>query len=281
MARQRLGSQKKKDWSRMQHIMAWGIIAGIIAILVLVVMVLRRPFLQMEPLTISGNEIVSDGDIYNELNTILDTYWMGLVPRTSIFAFTAARIQEHLQESLPRLDDISVRRTGLRTATIRLTEYLPAYLWCHEEESEIEGCYYVGRDGFVFSPAPSFSDYVFVKFYDELYEGSPLRTFVFSEEDFSSIIDVRRRLERIDVHMYYARQGEARDYRIGISHIGDHVMGSDAYIYINLNMSLDETMRALEIVLAQDRFQSRLDAGDVLEYIDIRFEGRVLFKFRE
>lgn len=279
MPRERLGSKKKKTISRTTHILTWALIGSIVVLLVLIVLVLRRPFLQMNTPDIQGNDIVKDHDIQFIVDEHFQSYWMGLIPRSSIFAFPKKRIEASLAEQLPRLDTIAIGRIGLREFRIRVTEYLPAYLWCQEHEGHVDTCYYVGRDGYVFSDAPYFSDYVYLKFYDETRSDAPLREFVFTEEEFLTLIELRNQLTMRGIHIYQVRAGDARDFSLSLAYINDYLMGVESELMINLALPLEETLRTIDIIIDQERFINRLDNGDVLDYIDVRFERRALYKF--
>ncbi|MCD8495173.1 MAG: hypothetical protein LRY46_03710 [Candidatus Pacebacteria bacterium] len=159
----RVRMQEKQEASLRTNIV-FGVLnlCALIVVGILLVMVLRRPFLQIESVTFIGNTMIAEYELRRVTDPLLEEKWLGLVPRTSLLFVPKRRMRTLLPDRISRIEEIRIERNGLRHIVISLREYAPAYLWCTYTETESttmrtsEICWYVARDGYVFARAPLF-----------------------------------------------------------------------------------------------------------------------------
>lgn len=192
-----------------------------------------------------------------------------VIPNDSFFFYPEQQIRMKVMEAYPRIKSLSVVRNGFTGLSLSSVDRETAFLWCGLPEEVGGECYEADTHGFIFMSAQEFgttSTHLLVRGYLEAgtsTEMYPLRsrvigfehlpkilTFTQSLEAFGTPIDVASiRADEVDL---YARSGTRITY----------VLGHEA-------QALKDARAALPALNLMD--------GSV-EYIDLRFDGKVYLK---
>ncbi len=239
------------------------------------VYVLWRPALRVQNISIAGFDASTLEPIVKD--TLSGTYaW--ILPHDSIFFFSALRIRGAVMNAYPDIATVSVSRTGFDSIKIETTERVSAFDWCGSSaDTAITTCYSTDEEGFIFAQSlagipddgASTTPHT-LRVYAPLdsaavldSSGTPIHSFVQNP----SVIPAALRLERAivslgaNVSSLQIRNDEADFFLVSGTRI-TYVLGHEE--------------QAAQ--LAATAFpQINLNDGSV-NYVDLRFDGKVYFK---
>ena len=250
-----------------------GLIALVIVFIIAggLIYLLWRPEIRITSVDASGSEYATSIQKI-AADKLSGTYW-GIFPRNSFFLYPERSIRAAILEAHPGVSSVSISRSGFDSITIGTSERVAAFHWCGSPESPSTSCYQADAEGFVFAPAPfesASSTSPTLRVYATLVSESdsadyPLRTNVVGAEQIPDILRFSRAIKSlgIPVHSIAIRGDEAdlfvpHETRVTyvIGHEEEAAKGASA-AFPNLNL---------------------MDGS--LEYVDLRFDGKVYLKRR-
>jgi len=205
------------------------------------------------------------------------------LPKTNIFLLPKKEIEEELALNHREFKDLEMKVKENFTFEISLTERKPEYLWCGEEFSlttPIDQCFFMDDTGFIFSEAPYFSGDVYFKFFGKVAQReNPLGVF-FLPETFEKVNLFRETLEKINlkpVSFSSLPDGEMEFYLASFSstlELPPRIIFKTETDFLKLAENLQT---ALETEPLLTEFKNKYA---FLEYLDLRFDNRVYYKFK-
>ncbi|HQU07930.1 MAG: hypothetical protein B7X04_03050 [Parcubacteria group bacterium 21-54-25] len=159
----RLGMRRRRARLRLFSVLlALGIFLGI-----LVVIGLWQPSVRIEHIAITSG----DTGLVPSVQQALTGTYAGIVPRNSIFFFSAASVRDAVLAADPTIAAVSVTRTGLNAIAVTPDSRTPLARWCGVAQTEMPtdtllqdiapsttgSCYLFDSTGFLYAstPAPS------------------------------------------------------------------------------------------------------------------------------
>lgn len=249
---------------------------GVLLFASLVVGAAHIPVLQVQTVTVSGTDAVDADELQNAAQRELSGAYAFVFPRANTLIYPQEKITQTLAEAFPRLKDIAVRRAALAAIEVSVSEHSPHGIWCGEERAEgsaQETCYFLGKNGELYARAPSFSDDVYLRFYGTLAEG---------EAEAGKGVYLSGPVFQ-KMHTLVSRIGERGFEVVAVTQPNDvdaHIHFADgSFVKVNKQRSVTETMKSIQATLNADAFIAEREAGNTLQYIDVRFEDRVFYKF--
>lgn len=251
---------------------------GLIALVIFVVVAgaliyaLWRPEIRITKVDASTSEYASSLESIAK-EKLVGAYWH-IFPRDSFFLYPERQIRAAILEAHPGISAVSISRTGFDSISLSTSERVVAFNWCGTPESpDGASCYQADAEGFVFSAAP-FEDasttIPTLRVYATLVSESdspeyPLRTHVVGAERIPDILRFSRAIKSLGIPVHsiairgdeadlYVPEGTRVTYVIG--HEEEAAKGASAS-FPNLNL---------------------MDGS--LEYVDLRFDGKVYLKRR-
>lgn len=259
---------------------------------------------QIVQLNVRGTQGELENQIRESAQSMLQEKVMWVFPKSNTFLFPKHTLYQQIIDSYPKVLSVEVTKTGLKTLTIDVVERKAHSLWCsgvppHLTPDVMGRCFFVDNTGYIYTQSPYFSDHVYFELYGEPYDYA---TALESASATSSDIDVDENMPET---------GE-------VSFIGLHYLPEESYLAamqtVELLKSIDITTHTL-VVHSKDFFELVMDEGGVIkfnlqaepqqmvtdlktaldakfqerkdktlkdiEYIDIRFTNKVVFKFVE
>src|SRR3989344_9069898 len=139
---------------RRKRLILKAIVVGVIftAIFAGIVAFFRIPYLQVEKIEISGNNLINSDDLIKKIKTNLKGKYFGLFPKANIFLIPKDKILTELPKEFKRIKKISLDKKYFGAVAVKLEERNNAVLFCEKED-----CAYADENGFVFEKAPYFS----------------------------------------------------------------------------------------------------------------------------
>lgn len=214
----------------------------------------------------------------------LEGSYFGIFPKSAIFLYPKEKITKNIIEGFGRVSNVDVSMANLTSITVMVTEREPTALWCgetvvEEERSISIPCYFVDETGLVFARAPHFSGNVYFEYYSSLRPDigvsaiNPIDGRFLDKEDFIKSISFSEELKKIGLEVYRLSIDDAGVYNFFLAE-------GEGKIIINAGDDYGRAFFNLQAALETKRAER--EGGDVttgLEYIDLRFDNKVLFKF--
>ena len=236
------------------------IIAGIVAFF-------RIPYLQVDKIEISGNNLINADDLIDGIKTKLEGKYLWLFPKTNIFIIPKGKILAELPQEIKRIKNITLDKRYFRTIAVKIEERSNAALYC-----EKENCAYADENGFVFEKAPYFSGAVFLKLIDQRGPDKAVKDFMglnlIEEGEFKKILEFAGLVSKIgngiaemvlkkeNIYEFYMKE----EWKIILN--GKNEPKS---AYLNLITALDANIK---------------DKRTKLDYIDLRLGNKIYFKYK-
>lgn len=237
-----------------------GFFAGIVAFF-------RTPYLQVEKIEISGNNLINGDDLIGGIKVKLDGKYLGFFPKTNIFIIPKRKILAEIPQELKRIKNISIDKKYFGAIAVKIEERNNSALFC-----QTENCAYADESGFVFEKAPYFSGAVFLKLIDQRMLDKTLEEFIGSnlieEREFKKILEfggltaktgggiTEVVLKQENIYEFYTKEG----WKIILNDKNE-----PRSAYLNLTTALDANIK---------------DKRTKLDYIDLRLGNKIYFKYK-
>ena len=278
VARSALRKKKEKsDFSIGAYIGASIFLAA--ALVALFVLLLYKPFFQVSKITVEGTHVLHPHDIGLITQGILAEKKMWLVPMDSWVVMPKKRIKQALYSEFDRIQDIHISVKNFDTVIIEIDEWEPAFLWCNIDDAD-RACWFMDEIGHIFSKAPYFSPGVYPMF---VTPASSLDLVLGEEKIDPEILDhvlsIYTMLEERDTIVEMITFGEELDVVFTLQKLqGVLLEGSE--LLVTRTMALSVLEQNLDLLLNHTKFKEKFTIiPHALEYIDLRFDGKLLFKF--
>ncbi len=246
---------------------------GLLIIVVSLVYFSRHERIQIAEITVSGETVVSEDAIVSTVEETLSGYYFWLIPRSNALVYPRGVVEQTLFKKFPRLKSINLNLDNFQKLYIAVEERVPDALYCTIfSTTDISECYFIDENGFIFAPAPSFSDGVYFVYTTRDLIENPLGKRFISPNDFELLTKFIKSLETLGIYSS-ALAIEADQYIIFLPNYAQIIWRKDAnllVIYANLEAFLSD-----DSIKAQENFLEKIT------YLDLRTENKVFYKFRD
>ncbi len=221
------------------------------------------PWWRVDALSVRGTKAVSHDEVFATASGVLEGSYLGLFSKRNIFLVPRGSIVRALRSTFPRISSVSVARSGLHILAISVHEHTAEALLCRTTGDE---CYFMNKDGFVFSEAPQFSSVAFSTYSAKLVDNPIGKTFLASDNGFarldafvSSLASLSLAPQRTEITNEYITVTA----RVGASAIA---------LLFSRAVPFEQSYSNLEAVLRDPGF----DVHEVSR-IDVRFGNKIFF----
>lgn len=263
--------KKPFPWMRML------LITIVVVIVVSTIVLIKTPKLQVKSVDVVGTHVADPSDVSSFVMGNLNGKYLKFLPKTSILLVHTSTLANKIKIAFPRFKDVSVNRSAFDRLEISVTEYEGVYLWCLDQTDNPEtSCSFMDERGIVFSKAPYFSGNAYIKIFGgnsetQSYPFSPL-----SVEYFQDINLLTSRLKAINIEPTEFHFVTEHELRVTFNHFGD-----ESFILFDPTNDIDESLGALFTGMRTEPLNSEYgDRSKVLEYLDTRFDNKLVYKFR-
>lgn len=236
--------------------------------------------IQIENIKISGNSTISDNEIIDFVKTETLSKYFRLFSKNSIFLYPRKSIEKTLAENFKKIETISVKSQGLKNILVNMSERKPNSLWCvvsaedgmvGNKNSEI--CYFLDKEGLIFSKAPDFSGNSFLRYYGLIDgEEDPIGKNYVTREKFKEISKFIDSLGILGIKVATFRAETNNDYQI--------VLKNEIKIILDDKQSFDKTLENIQSILSEVDLKGDYSPNNPprINYIDLRFGNKVYLK---
>ncbi|MFO0718995.1 MAG: hypothetical protein U0522_03140 [Candidatus Paceibacterota bacterium] len=237
------------------------------------------PALNIQNIEVSGNEVITRDEIESYIREKISGNYFGIFSKSNIFIYPETRMEKALLQKFFRLESAEISFESLKSISVHVEERKPFAVWCASTIVDRvvtfhDDCYFIDKNGFVFSQAPKFSGNVYVRYYGLV---KPDNTFAsrqfFPSEEFKRVASFITQIVSLDFHITDAVMYEDTDVELYDI--------SGAKILINTRENLSLTFENLKSLLNdkvsvpdKEKFLENLD------YVDLRFGKKLFFKLR-
>ncbi len=257
-------SKKRFPWKRIM------LSIGGVLLIVGGVFLIRVPQFQIRTVTVTGTNVADPIDVSQFVLGELEGTYLFVLPKSSILLASPKKITARISDRFPRFKEVDVKRDSMRSLSVAVTEYPGAYLWCDSEDV----CSFMDETGTVFADAPYFSGSAYVKLYGA--ERQPYPFYPITAEQLATMRTIATHLEAIDIDPIEFHFDTDRKTTVVFSH-----RGTRATILFDPNRDVLAALDVLYSGLRTDPLKKMYhDQTQVLEYLDLRFSNKVVYKFQ-
>lgn len=243
---------------------------GTAALISALVVIIRAPRLQVTEVVVEGAQVADPFEVSQFVLGTLDGTYLRIFPKTSIVLISPDTLTQSIARAYPRFKSVAVDRASMQKLVVSVEEYPGVYLWCDTTDA----CSFMDAQGTVFADAPYFSGSAYLKVYGGT--RSPYPFTAFNPTQMQMIATLSDKLPGIDIEP------------LSVSFVSDKTVvvrfvhnQREAQIRFDPTTPIDAQ---LDILYSGLRTQplSRLyhDRAQVLEYLDVRFDNKLVYKFQ-
>ncbi len=263
----------------------------IFAILIVssLIFMMRMDFLKIQSIAIKGNVSIKTEDIRDAAQQMISGDYLYTLPKDNVLVFPKEKILNELSKKFPRIDTLKVSLEK-NILELSMTERKPHALWCGSSFIQnVDPCFFVDSQGFVFAQAPQFDGSSYLKLYgstptvaddattteDVLPDGNqPIPAWQFiSEKEYTNVQNFIDNTKVLGLELSALELSDTNTYKFQIKNNG--------LLMANRSVDLSETLENLKAGLSNDIFwtnkknQKKLNQ---LEYIDMRYGNKIFYK---
>lgn len=239
---------------------------------------IRQPFLRIQSIEISGTGLVDRQEVADFVSKKITGYRYFIIPRDSLIFIKKDVLEEKILEAFPRLSSVVVHKT--RSMKITITEPVFESMYCKLDQvtADLIGCVLLHTNGKAAGVAPDYSYAPIFAFYSSNSEIVLGKTMI-SPDEISRIAGLQNEISSYGMPTYGFIYGAEYDEMI-LSTGEDFktlprirlLSGAKANdIHATLGTAIEDA--AVKKLL--------LEKLDNLEYVDLRFDGQVVYKKRD
>ncbi|MDB4983824.1 MAG: hypothetical protein JWM20_3 [Patescibacteria group bacterium] len=252
---------------------------------------LRKPSFQISDIAVTNAKSLDGNAIEISARKHISGFYALVIPKSNGLLFSKSAMNKFLLQEFPGIESVDTEFLNRNSVAISIVEKKPSYLWCTVQ------CYFVDNSGMIYENAPVFTPGFFLGFSGITSGGTitdpsdPIRRRFASAAEFDRTLSVVNFLAAKSVHVINAKYLSTADSTqeiatgdgdeaLTVDQIGDAIVPSTAKFYILQSEGPQDVGQSLSLVLLDKDFQSKLaaDPGS-LQYIDLRFNGKIYYKF--
>ncbi len=263
-ARARARERAVREPSTLRNVL-WGLFTVLIVVLLgaLTWYLTRLDAVTISQVTVAGGETISPDVVRVKVEGFLDDNYFLLIPHRFSYFYPHDAIVSALR-SIPRVHDVTVTRSSLKTVDVTFAEYVPYALWCLTED-DLSPCYFLDASGYAFAPSPA------------LQGGSLTRHILEGRGEFVQETVIRPELLKTIELFMRGLEKELGLRVISVVHTKDgdlrYNISGGGSLLVALDRDVTATFENLKSVLTSKEFQ-HVKPGN-FNYIDLRFGNKV------
>lgn len=240
---------------------------------------------------VAENVVAPTEDILKIANQTLEGNYLRLFSKRNILFYPKSKIKTELLNSFLRIKAVDIQFADFQSININILERMPYAIWCAENHLTLqapsnslgvwsakreEKCYFMDENAFLFDAVPEFSEKTHFKYYG----GDIVATATDKILGQTFLMNARKgQFEKVNLFIRYLKDINIEGNELMVWKNGDYelLFGNDSKLIFDADQDFDEIFENLHATL--------IDLGDLtgkeFEYIDLRFNNKVLYKFRE
>ena len=247
-----------------------------------------NPKITINNIVITGNHIISTQDLESKIKDDLNGRYLYLFNKSNSLIYPNQKIYDDLITFFPRINTLTIYRDNWKTLHVEITERMGSYLYCGPIVPEIindvgENCYFINNDGYIFDKAPYFSGNVYFKYYVKITDNNiqvenPLMKNILNTDRFHEIVRFIDGVTSIGFKPIYMDIKDDGTYTVYLNH---NLNDTAPIIIFKKENDLETILSNLSTAMKKGEFADEINSKYTkLQYIDLRFKNKVLYKFQ-
>ena len=227
---------------------------------------------KIKNIVILNNAAVSSSDILAIVNRDITGRYLYLFSKSNSLIFPRFKIRDDLLSELKAIKDVNISFEDWQKISISVEERKPHSVWCGVDVKAVEPqCFFVDKEGYIYSQAPTFSGSVYVKDYGSplLMNAStsdPIGHYFLSKDVYSQIYNFIQILDQNNLKVI-SLSFDGFDYKLALE--------SGPIIIFNnkndFNLSFQNLFTAI-----QTKNLDLINDTNTINYIDLRFDNKIV-----
>jgi len=218
---------------------------------------------KVQTIIVSGNAAVSSDAVLATANEVMAGRYFYLFARNNYLIFPRWEILERLLYEYRTIKEIDVSWESWQTISISIVERKPHSVWCGDSNQ----CFFVDKEGYIYSQAPSFSGTMFVKDYGNVSTstGEIGQNFL-SKQTYTQIFTLIDILDQKNMKVISV-SFDGSDYKFTLEN-GPEIVFNNKNTF---ELSFQNLFSAIET--------GNLDLekeANLIKYIDLRFDNKIV-----
>jgi hypothetical protein len=223
---------------------------------------------KIQTITVSGNAAVSADDIIAIAKRDMTSRYGYLFSKSNSLIFPRFKIEADLLKEIKTINEVNINWNNWQQISIVVTERKPHSVWCGADIKAIEPeCFFVDKQGYIYSQAPVFSGPMFIKNYLEISTStSPIGQYFLPPQKYLQIFSLIDLLDQKNINIVYFLF-DGTDFRFGLDS-GPEIIFNDKNKF---ELSFGNLFQALDtgtLDLVKDSIN--------IKYIDLRFDNKIV-----
>src|SRR3989344_3627890 len=235
--------------------------------------------LLIQTVSVEGNSLAPTSELIKKANEELSGAYVWFFPKRNQLLVRTGFLASELERSFPEIESLEVQRSVFNPElSIFVRERTPYAIWCGTgiaDRGKGSPCYFMDKQGLLFTEAPDYSSDVYLKFLSESSASTTPGNFLFPSERFLELSFFLTSLdsEGISVRsVSVEREGQIEDFILSLA--------EGAKLYVSGEKSLEETLENIRAFFKDPQIASTSpDFLEQVEYVDFRFGNKVYYRY--
>lgn len=239
----------------------------------------KNSAIQITEIEVFGNTTISKDEIINLVKKEMSGKYFMLFSKNSVFLYPKKTIEEKILADFKKVQKMEIKSNGLKMLQVSLNERKPDFMWCANNE-EIEAsknknlndCYFLDKEGVVFSEAPDFSGNAYMRYYGLINDANPLGEVYMPIARFKEITNFIGSLKSLGIAATEFRAESESDYEIYLE--------NGIKIIFDNRQSFNKTLGNIQSILREIDLKSNYSASNPPKYniVDLRLGNKIFLK---
>lgn len=239
--------------------------------------VIRQPFLRINEVKIQGSTLVSAAEVERYVKARISGYRYFVFPRNSILLISKDQLRADIMKEFPRLSEVSIGIGQRMNVAISEPIFESMYCSLSADTGLPTECVLLHPDGKAGSIAPVYSYPPFFAFYSTGYQAPALGARILSREEIDRVNGLKDEIVSYGIPVYGILYGAGVDEVLLDT-------GEDFKTLPRIKLlpgaKRDEVGKTLGIAIKDSSVSKLIENIYELSYIDLRFNGQVVYKKR-
>lgn len=230
---------------------------------------IHQPYLRIKRIEFSGTVVLNENELREEVKKYISGDYFRLIPKDFYLMVSSTKLAKNLTEVYPRIENIKISKNLSGLLKIKITERKLFGIAC-QNESEGKDCYFIDQNGVAYEQAPNSLGSLIIKIDADLDKPRVGKRILVPEllEKLTQASEESRRLTGATINSYNLLRSDSKEIR---------GLNSDGYkVYLNREDDFKKVFGILKTVLEKEI----KDKKGELDYVDLRFENKVFYKFK-
>lgn len=234
---------------------------------------LFSPFLEIKKISLEGINELKYEDVYNKISENFSGKYLHFISKNNLILISENKIKKEIAGSFKKVSNVEVQKNFPDGIIVRITERKALLVWCSNDS-----CFIIDEKGYAYTEADFESE--------EIKQNNLLNLRDSSEKD----VHIGEKVLDEDYINFVIALEEELLKETGVTITGEYQTGSRIAeevkvqthegwgIYFSSSLPVKGSLRTLKTFLDKEIDQEKRGK---LEYIDLRAENKVYYKFRD